>query len=157
MLFKRNFACEIYDGQLDGNLSEDTRIADYSDKPKQKAVIGVTETSGGGQIVASGSFTVPLPDGYTNASYLHTTFIVEGLVRVKTTSPDHAASTTLLQGSATSPGIHQIVEHTSTLVIENTSAADAVKVSYCCIMLPDISDEDNFRGIQLDGSQTAIT
>jgi len=53
--------------------------------------------------------------------------------------------------------MHQFCEKVTTLTITNTSGADAVKVLYACVQLPDISDEDNFRGLQADGTQTAIT
>jgi len=157
MLLKRNFAAEIYSGQLSGDLSDVARIFDVSDKPTQKEVIGIVDSCGSGQIVASGSLTVPLPDGYVNASYAQLTVIAKGLIRVKTTSPDHAASTTLVQGSAARPGMHQCVEHFNSITIENTSSTASVKVHYSLVQLPDISDEDNFRGLQKDGTWTEIT
>lgn len=156
MQFKRQSACQIYEGQLSGNLSDDSLISDVSDDPKQKEAIITSHSAGGGQLVASGSLAVPLPDGYTNASYLHVTVITEGLIRVVTTSPDHGSSTTMVQGSSTTPGAHQFCEKVTTLSIQNTSGSSAVKVAYALIQMPDISDEDSFRGLQSDGSQTGM-
>ena len=157
MLLKRNFACEIYEDQLDGDISDDARIVDVSDSPTQKEVIGVVPSCGGGQLAASGSLTVPLPDGYTNASYLHVTIRCEGLIKIAIASPDHTTSNCLCQGSSTSPGMHQVVEHVNSITITNTSATTAVKIGYALFTLPDISDEDEFRGLQTDGSQTEVT
>jgi len=158
MLLKRSFAAQIYEGQDDdGVIETNALISEVADDPGQKEVIVSAHSLGGGQIVASGSLTVPLPNGYTNASYLHVTVIAEGLIRVKTTSPDHGSSTTLVQGSSTAPGMHQICEKVTTLTIENTSAATAVKVSYLCVAMPDISDEDYFRGLQSNGTQSAVS
>ena len=161
MLFRRNSAVMVYEGQDTGNLSSYTLLADLADNPIQRQAIISTsgETSQSGEIVAGDtqSYTVVLPEGYTNASYLHVTIIVEGLVRVKTTSPDHGASTTLIQGSSTSPGILQFCEKVTTLSIENTDASNAVKFAVCCVQMPDISDEDNFRGLQADGTQSSVS
>ena len=157
MILSRKFAFSLYEGQLAGDISDNSLIIDLSDSPDQRKVIVDSHSCGGGQIIANGSLTVPLPDGYTSASYLQATIITEGLIKVVVVSPDHATSTVLVQGSATSPGMHQICEKvTSITITENAKVAAAVRVAYACVQLPDISDEDSFRGLQDDGTQTGM-
>jgi hypothetical protein len=74
-------------------------------------------------------------------------------MRVKTTSPNHAASTVVLHGTATCPAVHMMTEQISTIVLENPHATDPCRFCYILTTLPDISDEDSFYDTQTDGNQ----
>ncbi len=150
-IVERKYSTRIFQGSLTGDFSADTEVARLSDKSEPRQVIATAVATHAGQLGASESYDVPLPNDYTNASYLQVMVWSEAIVRVITTGPDHDSSTTLLYGSTAQPGVHSMVQKVSTLTIENTTAAE-VEFWYALVQLPDISDEDNFRGISSTGA-----
>ena len=156
MILNRRFNLQIYEGQLSGVMSDNTKILELGDGPETRKPVGAVTSTGGGQISAAGSYTLPLPDSYTNASYLHVAIVTEDYMRVLTTSPNHAASTVLLHGTATCPAVHIMTEQITTIVLQNPHATDACRFCYSLAKLPDITDEDSFFEMQDDGNQVSL-
>jgi len=86
-----------------------------------------------------------------DTSYLQATFIIEGECKIVVTSPDHDASTVLCKGDSTTPGMYQITERITQIQVVNYDSVNAARVNYCLVTLPDISDEDSFRGLTSEG------
>ena len=123
---------------------------------RRKQVLCSAENTGSGLIANSGSFVIPMPDGYTSAGYLFYTIRTTGLLTATIVSPVHATSTILVYGQNAQAGSLSTTEQITSITLANNSGA-AVWFEYSCFALPDISLEASFRGLQSTGARTSIT
>jgi hypothetical protein len=152
MLAKRQFNISLFEGTITDGYANPYIVSALNDPFNCKRIKSLGESSGFNKlIVTTGSFTIPLPKDYVNTYYCYVVIRSKDQVRVKTTSPAHAASTVLLWGSSTQPVCHVMVEKLNSLVIENPTA-DYANIDYCVIWLPDISLESNFADMQSTGA-----
>jgi len=156
IIAQRQFIAQIFNGQLTGFYSSDAKIAEMTDPSIPAQVLATRYVTGSGQIATGESYTVPMPEDYTNASYMAVYIGTPDVLKLVIGSPDHADSTVLLKGGTDQDGIHATVEHIDDIVIHNTEAGN-VEFWYVLIQLPDISDEDNFRGLQVGGDRTSVS
>jgi hypothetical protein len=159
MILEREFRTDVFNGTLTSSQSPGAvEISQLSEtQPLKQVILAGPPRTGTVYLTHGVSHTLPLPDGYTNASYLLCIFRVTGEVKVVVTSPDHAGSTVCVYGTTASPGVYSITDKVTQIIITDEHATDARKVEYSLYWLPDITLEASFRGIQSTGAMAAVT
>ena len=156
MIFDRSFAAHLFDGNqatIPSTAPWQTIVRVGELYPPKQPIIS-SYSHGFRSMVAGATFTVPLPDGYAGTGYLQVFLrALGGQCEVVTTTP---ASTMLVHSTTTIPGDLCFTESLATLTVNNTSAV-TVYVQYLVVLLPDISLEASFRGMQSTGAETIIT
>lgn len=100
---------------------------------------------------ASDSYTVQLPENYTNASRLHCCFVVKQAdCKAVIVSPDHGTSTVLLKATTgTTNGEHAGVLMFSgtvtSIVLSVDAGADSSLIEYFLYKIPDLSLAASWR------------
>ena len=135
-----------------GNISELNGMAvvewlSHDVRSKYQLLVGDGKCVGGyPSIVASGSYSVPLPTEYSSTSRMLCIFASTGVARVSVVSPDHSNSTIILKGESSSrPGIVVWNGTITSITVANPGSSE-IGVQYSLVELPDLTDVDSFRG-----------
>lgn len=95
--------------------------------------------------LTSGTVTLGLPAGYSNANRLCVFIKTTGKVKVTFTSPVNGAQATIVQGSSAVPGIYCISERVTSIVLKYLSVTATVE--YFAFQLPDLTVSTNYKGV----------
>lgn len=100
---------------------------------------------------AADTYTVQLPDDYTDAEILHGIFVTNGVMKAVVTSPELTGTSTQLINGTEDDGRGSWVwqQRVTSIVLSNPTAA-TIQVEYMLFLLPDLDVASSYR----DGPRT---
>lgn len=145
MILFRRFAAKL----ADGTISLYRAVISPRWQLKELFKVGVIvpgHVSGHALLATTEAFTMPLPYGYTSASYAQLLIRAEGVLKVAVASPAHTTSTLLIYGSSTEKGQFVITDKITSITVTNPTAGN-VQFDYCVVQLPDLTLDASYYGL----------
>ncbi len=97
-------------------------------------------------LAAAGTYTVQLPDDYTDDEILSGFFVTDGIMKAVVTSPElTGTSTQLIKGTAADGRGTWLFQHRVTSIVLSNPTAAAINVEYMMFQLPDLEISLSYR------------
>lgn len=151
MVYFRNLYLKLVEGAKTSLKDLGEACFSFQDVPRETRLIVDDPAAKYISIASLASYTVPLPDGYTNAAYLACNFRCLGRLKFSVVSPSHTTSVAICEATTTYPGYYGITDQVTSITITNPTAS-TVKLRYILVQLPDLSANASYlRGALTTG------
>ncbi len=157
MIVQRQYQATVYNERTTSAQTAGLTPAAEIAEDKVQQIISTGSSSGGTSLAPAGSVTVPMPDGAGTSRIMIQVRVEGGVGRLTMTSGDFVGnSITLIKATSTLAGVWSGVVTPLTFVLDNPTAATTIRVRWTCTILPDITTEASFRGMQSTGTESEI-
>lgn len=158
MLFERQYQATVYDQRVTSQRSPGLTAQAELTEDVVKQVITAGISSGKHTMAFGTSLTLTFPDAMVAGDRLLFHLRVEdGVCRLTQTSTEFAGnSIVLIYSTATQAGMYCGTIKPTTLVLDNPQASGSVKVQWTFAVMPDVTVETSFRGMQSTGLEAAV-